>query len=162
MSDKRNEILGFWFGDHSNLGLPDKKTRQRWFSGDAQFDQLIRERFGKDIEAAATGQYDHWATQATGRLALIILLDQFTRNIYRGTAQAFAYDAQAVKLCLVGLELGHDQQLIAAHRMFYYLPLEHSECMSHQKLCLQLFQQLYRGSDPAIADILKISLNYAQ
>jgi len=162
MSDKCSEILDFWFGQNVDHGLPEKDRQARWFSVDPQADELIRSRFSEDLEAAANGQYSHWCSDPSGRLAVIILLDQFSRNIYRGTARAFAYDAQAVELVFEGLELGHDQQLIATHRIFFYMPLEHSERLSHQKRCLELFQQFYSQYDPAIANTLKGNLAFAQ
>jgi len=162
MPKKCAEILNFWFGQNFHHGLPDKSQQARWFSFDPQTDELIRNCFSEDIEAAANGDYAHWCSEPSGRLAVIILLDQFSRNIYRGTAQAFAYDEQAVELVLEGLKLGHDQQLIAAHRIFFYMPLEHSESLAHQKRCLALFQQMYKECNPAIASTIKSNLAYAQ
>jgi len=162
MPKKYTEILDFWFGQNFQHGLPNKSLQARWFSFDSKIDEQIRSRFADDIEAAANGLYTHWYAEPTGRLAVIILLDQFSRNVYRGTAQAFAYDELAVELVLEGLELGHDRQLIATHRIFYYMPLEHSESLTHQKQCLALFQQMYKECDPAIADTIKSNLAYAQ
>ena len=162
MPSKCSEILNFWFGQNFRHGLPDKSQQARWFSSDPQLDDMIRNRFCEDIEIAVHGSYSHWCSEPTGRLAIIILLDQFSRNIYRGTAQAFAYDEQATELVLEGLDLGHDQQLIAAHRIFFYMPLEHSESLSHQKRCLALFERMYKECDPAIAATMKSNLAYAQ
>lgn len=162
MQNKSAAILDFWFGQNFRHGMPDKSYQARWFNVDAQLDELIHKRFDADLQAAAEGRYNHWCSKPCGRLALIILLDQFSRNIYRGTAQAFAYDQQAAELALEGLEIGHDQQLIAAHRIFFYMPLEHSESLEHQQRCLALFEDFYKTCEPEIADIAKTNVAFAQ
>ncbi len=162
MQSKSTAILDFWFGKNFQHGMPDKSYQARWFNVDTQLDELIRTRFSSDLEAAADGHYNHWRNNPRGRLALIILLDQFSRNIYRGTARAFAYDKQASELALEGLEIGHDQQLIAAYRIFFYMPLEHSESLEHQQRCLALFEDFYKTCAPQIADTIKTNVAFAQ
>lgn len=162
MQNKSAAILDFWFGRNFRHSMPDTSYQARWFTVDAQLDALIGQRFSDDLQAAANGLYDHWCNEPRGRLALIILLDQFSRNMYRGTAQAFAYDQQAAKLTLEGLEIGHDQQLIAAHRIFFYMPLEHSESLEHQQRCLALFEDFYKTCAPEIADTIRTNVAFAQ
>jgi len=162
MSEKYTEILNFWFGSDFTHGMPSHNRNALWFEAKQETDQIISARFSNDIQAAALGRYDDWCSQAEARLALIILLDQFPRNIYRGTAQAFSYDEQASELCLEGLKLSQDQQLIPAYRSFFYMPLEHSESLPHQQRCVKLFHTLYRSAAPAIAEAIKSNLAFAQ
>jgi len=162
MSDKCSEILNFWFGDSFVHGMPTKNRSAFWFGAEPEVDAIINTRFSKDLHAAAAGDYDDWLSRPEGRLALIILLDQFPRNIYRGTVQAFAYDKQASRLCLDGLDLNHDQQLIPAYRSFYYMPLEHSESLALQQHCVELFNIFYEQANPLIAKTIKTNLEFAQ
>lgn len=105
-------------------------------------DKEIRNRFLSYVVAAGAGELDEWRESASGRLALILLLDQFTRNIYRDTPEAFARDERARELCVSGLAEGADQALRPIERVFFYLPLEHSEDIEDQDRCVALFQQL--------------------
>lgn len=162
MTDKCFEILSFWFGDHFNHGMPRETRNALWFGFNTEVDWQISQLFGDDVKNAAAGDYDSWKTSAQGRLALIVLLDQFTRNIYRGSREAFAHDELATQLCLEGLELGHDRQLMPAYRAFYYLPLEHNESLQLQQRCVALFTSFYKEADPAIAKAIKSSLAYAR
>lgn len=151
-------ILDFWFADAVETGQPQK----HWFTKDDAFDARIRERFGDDVEAALRGERDGWAATPRGRLALLILLDQFTRNIFRGTARAFAGDAQALALALEGLERGDDRALAPLQRVFCYLPLEHAEDPAMQVRAVALFTQL-RDSVPAVRrDTFEGFLDYAR
>jgi len=109
---------------------------------DAASDQLIKTRFEETVLAASNNELDHWAEAADGLLALILLLDQFPRNIYRGTEQAFAFDELAQQCCHLGLAQGFDQALTPLQRVFFYLPLEHAEDIDDQEHALQLFRAL--------------------
>jgi uncharacterized protein (DUF924 family) len=153
-------VLDYWFGeivddfcvqDHSKL----------WFSADTSLDREIRQRFGERVEEATDGRLRHWCETPQGRLALIVLLDQFSRNIYRGTARAFAQDAVALEHCLEGLRVGHDGELTAVERTFFYLPLEHSERLEDQELCVASFERLMDELPPAKGERLRQSLQYA-
>lgn len=161
LPNKYLEVLQFWFGNDFTHGMPATNRSALWFGASQETDHLITTRFEADLHAAVAGAYNDWCELPEGRLALIILLDQFSRNIYRGTAQAFAYDKQACRLCLEGLELGHDQQLIPAYRIFYYMPLEHSESLILQQRCVELFSHCYQQADPAIRETLKNNLEFA-
>lgn len=103
-----------------------------WFRGGAEVDREIRERFGADLARARRGELNAWADTARGRLALIILLDQFSRNVYRGSGEAFASDALALQLTLEGLERGQDRALSCVEQLFFVLPLEHAEDLAMQ------------------------------
>ena len=123
------EVLSYWFPEE--LADPDLETLrrygQRWRYGGPEVDREITERFGELLEQARRGELDHWADTPRGRLALIIVLDQFSRNIYRGSPLSYAQDAKALELALEGIELGMDRQLTPVERNFFWLPLGHSE-----------------------------------
>ena len=103
-----------------------------WFQGGPEVDREIAERFGADLVRARRGELDGWVETPRGRLALIILLDQFSRNIHRGSGAAFASDAQALDLTLDGLANGHDQPLSCFEQLFFTIPLEHAEDLAMQ------------------------------
>ena len=139
-----DDILTFWFGspdvlDHGQL--PDDQT-SIWFAGGDEVDQAIENEFGDDVRRALDGAYKDWADSAHGRLALILLLDQFTRNIFRGTPRAFAGDPRALGLALDGIDRSHDISLDPIGRVFLYMPLEHAEEIGHQERCVQLMESL--------------------
>ena len=113
---------------------------QLWFRGGEAVDQEIRERFGDDVQRARGGELDGWAETSRGRLALIILLDQFSRNLYRGSAEAFAEDARALKLAVDGLDSGQDKALSSIEQLFFVLPLEHAEDLVMQDRALAYFE----------------------
>src|SRR5687767_1165445 len=127
--DGVDEILAYWFGDTGNPG----DRMKVWFGGGPDVDREIRERFGPDLERARRGELDAWAETPRGRLALIILLDQFSRNVYRGTPDAFAQDPAAQKLAVEGLDGGTDEGLSPAERMFFAMPLTHAEDVAMQE-----------------------------
>lgn len=143
------QIHEFWFGNDPSPDL--KALSVRWFQGGAELDTDIRETFGPTIEAAADGTLHHWQDTPKGTIALIVLLDQFPLNAYRKTAKAFAFEQTAVDICLKGIEQGFDQQLSIPERLFFYLPLVHSENIEHQNQAVTLFEQLVNStseSDP--------------
>lgn len=135
-------ILDFWLGPEAERDRPAEAVRKHWFASEPAFDARIRQEFQQDIEQAATGALDGWLGDPRGRLALIVLLDQFTRNAGRGTEDMYIHDAQACGLTLEGLQLGQDKQLRAAERQFFYMPLMHSEQLAHQERCVALFEKL--------------------
>ena len=146
MTDTANEVISaihaFWFGelDESGMCTPDRNAL--WFSDSQETDQKVREQFGESVKQALSEQLDNWAERDAGLVALVILLDQFTRNIYRGTAQAFAGDPLALGLAQRTIETGHYQRLPAIHQVFLYMPLEHCEDPEVQEECVTLFEEL--------------------
>jgi uncharacterized protein (DUF924 family) len=134
------DILAFWFGRPGDPAYG--QARSVWFRKDAGFDDEIRSRFLADVEAALAGQLAHWAATPDGLLALLILLDQFPRNLFRGEARAFAGDAQALALAATAVAEGWDQPLSAVEKLFVYLPFEHSESLADQERSLALFTEL--------------------
>ena len=136
------EILNFWFAEG-----PDS-FRKAWFQRDDAFDAEIRERFGAMVAPAREGAHDGWAETPEGALALFLLLDQFPRNLFRGSAEAFASDPHALALARrVVLERRLDLALTPTQRVFLYLPFEHAEEMAAQDTAVALFEGL-RDSRP--------------
>jgi len=134
------EVLDFWF---AAPGSAEHGTaRHLWFTKSDDTDALIRARFGATVEAALQAKLDHWREELRSTLALIVLLDQFTRNIFRDTARAFAGDAAAIALAERVVDAGLDRQLSLNERWFVYLPFEHAESLSLQERAVQLFKQL--------------------
>jgi uncharacterized protein (DUF924 family) len=143
-------LIDFWFGPP---GTPDRfKQRAVWFKADAAFDAALRQRFLALERRAAAGACDAWTNEAEPCLALILLLDQLPRNLYRGTPTAFASDAMAREAARIALRRGFDRSLPATWRQFVYLPFEHSEDLADQELSLRLYTVL--GRDPACPDVL--------
>lgn len=135
-----DEILDFWFAQGQEAEYAQR--RRVWFAKDPNFDQAIRNRFQADYEQAAAERLKDWKENAQGCLALILLLDQFPRNMFRGAAQSFATDDQALKVAQHAIAHGFDQALPSIRRMFIYLPFEHSENLEHQQQSVQLAQKL--------------------
>ena len=138
--EKIDEIHQFWFGELQG-GLASDDVKRRWYQSTKGDDEYIAQHFGEIHKLASKGKLVEWASSAQGRLALIIILDQFSRHLYRGTADAFRFDSQALELCLAGIERGHDKQLSLAERLFFYHPLEHAEDIQHQHTCVALTQE---------------------
>lgn len=156
-----NEILKFWFGEFDPNSVPSDDKMKLWWIKDAKFDQRIKQKFESDIQKAVAGDYKSWLIEPRGRLAIIILLDQFTRNIYRNTKQAFSNDKQALQLALDGIEKGHDKSLSWFERVFFYMPLEHAEDKHIQARCVTLYEQLVQEAPDSLKEYMQNFLNYA-
>ena len=126
-------VLTFWFTECSE---------EDWFKKSDAFDATLRDRFGPTQEAAAQGRLDGWAETADGRLALILLLDQMSRNLYRGSAKAFAQDPAALALARRAIAEGDHVGASRERQLFLYLPFEHSENPADQAMCMALFVAL--------------------
>lgn len=138
-----DDVLTFWFADHG---------RDDWFAGKPEFDDAVRARFAATHEAVSRGEAYSWRSTPGGRLAEIIVLDQFSRQLHRGSAHAFAQDGMALVLAQEALALGIDREMDESHRLFLYMPFQHAESLAIQGVSVRLFQGL--GN----ADLLK----YAQ
>jgi uncharacterized protein (DUF924 family) len=137
-----DEILSFWFKEHA-LSAPQIDRRMDiWFGEDPGFDDEIEAEFSDDVARASQGKLDHWADAPRGRLALIILIDQFRRNIYRNTERAFSRDRQALKLCIEGAMERKDRGLTAIQKVFFYMPLQHAESRKVQAKSVELYNRL--------------------
>lgn len=139
-AERIRDVLAFWFGGPSDAH--HNKTRQEWFRKDDAFDAEIRTRFGTLIGDALEGRLAPWAATTDGALAQILVLDQFTRNAFRGTPRSFAGDAQALSLARTLVADGRDRTLAGVRRMFVYLPFEHAEDLATQEQSLALFKKL--------------------
>lgn len=129
------EVLSYWFPEGFTEADPETRRRQteRWLAGGPEVDREITERFGETLEQARGGELDHWAETVRGRLALIVLLNQFSRNVYRGSPLSYAQDEKALRLAVEGIDLGMDRELTAPERFFFWLPLGLSEDLALQE-----------------------------
>ncbi|MFZ5791286.1 MAG: DUF924 family protein [Pseudomonadota bacterium] len=127
-----DDLLDFWLSE---------RARPLWFEKNAAFDEEIRRRFGGWIEAGAEGRLAAWEHMPDSALALVVLLDQFPRNIFRGSPRAFMQDAAARAVADRAIQRGHDRAVALAHRFFFYLPYEHSESLEEQRRSVALFRR---------------------
>lgn len=140
--EKHKEIHHFWFGNLNPSGSWDESVPSKWYSGGEELDHYLREHYATDIEKALNGEYDHWCAMPRGRLALIILLDQFSRNIYRGSPRAFAADEKALALSQEAIANQEDEKLHPIERKFLYMPFQHAEDISVQRESLTIYSRL--------------------
>ncbi len=154
-------ILRFWFGTAADDGEVIRQCGKLWFKKNPQVDSQIRERFAALLDAAAEGRHDDWLGNARGRLAMIILSDQFPRNMYRDTPRAFAYDAKALSWSKDGIASGLDRALRTIERVFFYMPLEHSESLEDQQRCVDLLAQLAASVKPEQRKLFDGYVDYA-
>ena len=136
------EILQFWFGDRpDDLQVIDEKS-SLWWAKDKAIDEEIKIRFDMSLESLIAGTLAYWKETPGGLLAMIILADQFSRNIHRGHPASYAQDPIAQSLCQEGLEKKIDLQLRPIERVFLYMPLQHAESMELQRQSVELFEKL--------------------
>ncbi len=155
------DVLDFWIGPLKTFDdFPDQRAKL-WFSKDPKLDQIIHDQFMPSIEYARKGHLDHWRKYPRGLLSLVILFDQFKRNIFRGKPEAFSEDEFALKLCLQGLSEGMDQELFLIERVFFYLPLEHSEDREIQKASVARFEDLLKLAPAPLKKTYDNFLDYA-
>ncbi|MEM7155458.1 MAG: DUF924 family protein [Myxococcota bacterium] len=134
------EILEYWFGTLEGPADLNAEKNSLWWAGGEHVDAEVRERFGALVEQACGGQLDHWQDTARGTLALVILLDQFTRNLRRGTAKAFESDGKAQGIVLAALDRGADTELKVIEQSFLCMPLMHAEDRDLARRCLEQFE----------------------
>ena len=137
---RAGEILAFWFGRPDEPGYLER--REAWFKKDDAFDERIRAGFMADYERAAAGEYDMLTPAPLGALAVVILLDQFPRNMFRGTPRMYATDARALEIARAAIDQGLDARLSVVERTFFYLPFEHSEDIADQRRCAELAEAI--------------------
>jgi uncharacterized protein (DUF924 family) len=142
-----SDVLFFWFGGPGLHG----KRHKRWFEKSDAFDREIGERFAPLYEHAAAGKLAHWKSQPVDCLALILILDQFPRNMFRGTPRAFAADPLALEAARHAVALGYDRGMLPVERLFAYLPFEHSEALADQVKACELTQPLEAFEETADA-----------
>lgn len=153
-------VLDYWFGDLSADPLASQKT-SLWFKSSEQTDNDIRQQFGDDVTRADARKYDELRSSPRGSLTLIILLDQFTRNIYRGTPRAFASDSLALKYALEMISSGQYKELSPIERVFVYLPLEHAEDRELQAQCVALYAELRDSVPESDRSFFDVTYDYA-
>jgi uncharacterized protein (DUF924 family) len=154
-------ILSFWFGELDAEGLAIADVQRRWFTKDEAFDAQLRDEFLADHRAIVAEEREHWLVDPRGRLAYVIVLDQFSRNMFRGTPAMFATDPQALRAAKGGIEKGADRALQPAERQFLYMPFMHSEALEDQKRCMELFTALREESEGRVRDMADYSIRYA-
>lgn len=155
-------ILAFWFEEKA-LSAPQIDRRMDvWFGEDQVFDHECKKEFANDVGLASSGALDHWAHQPRGRLALIILLDQFRRNIFRNTAAAFEKDKVALKLCVEGAMQKIDRSLAPIERAFFYMPLQHAESRKVQAKSVELFKRLAGAVSPTYRETFETMAQFAE
>lgn len=147
--DAAHAVLDYWFGPDTDDARTFARHKARWFAGGADVDRDIATRFGDLHARAARGELDAWAAGSGGRLALILLFDQLSRNLYRGTPDAFAFDERAFDLAESGITLGLDGGLPLVERVFFYMPYQHVESLPAQHRGVALFESLAASEAPA-------------
>ena len=162
LTEEFEEVLRFWFPQHlSDEHAAIVRQFEWWFRGGA--DAAIAERFALLLERATRGELDHWAHEPRSRLALILVLDQFSRSLYRGTAQAFAQDQQALTFALQGIGNGHYAALQTPwEKTFFFLPLGHSEELTHLEEAVRLAEELVSQSPAECRRVLEHSVAQAR
>jgi len=155
-------ILDFWFGALDARGLSAPRQHRLWFAGGTEADAACG-RFAGALARARRGALDHWADGDRGLVALIVLLDQFSRNLHRGTPLAFAADARSRDLTRTALAGGRHLRLPAIHRAFVYMPLEHSESPADQSASVRLFEGLARAlPDPMLESFARYARAHSE
>jgi uncharacterized protein (DUF924 family) len=145
LPDRASALLDFWFGPPDDPGR--EQHREIWFKATDEFDAALRREFLADYQEAATGSLKFWEASAQGALAIVLLLDQVPRNIFRGTPRAYATDAAARDAADRALDSGFDQRVPPAWRLFFYMPFHHSENITDQRRSVSLSNTLPRNPD---------------
>lgn len=158
MQSSPADVLAFWFGEEGEPGYGE--FRDQWFQKDEAFDREVADRFGGLYERAAAGELDAWREEAEGCLALVILLDQFPRNMFRGDARTHATDGKALDTARYAIEHALDRELPAYGRMFLYMPFMHAEGVEDQRRSVELFEGL--AADPKGPDVVEYAVGHRE
>jgi uncharacterized protein (DUF924 family) len=157
-----DDVLDFWFGAPGSGAEIAARQRPLWFAKSAANDQIVVARFAETLVAAGQGELAEWAATPRGRLALIVVLDQFPHHIHRDHGQSFAYDALSLALATEMIQNGEDAQLAPIERVFVYLPLEHAESIEMQDLSVALYEKLAHEVAAAERGLFVGFLDYAR
>ena len=161
-SDDIHSILDMWFRERAH-DMPGLDARVNfWFGEDPERDIQIRHRFGGLIKRASANELDHWANIPLGRLALIIVIDQFRRNVYRGTPEAFSHDRMALTLCVEGAIAKQDKQLSLLQRVFFFMPMQHIESLKVQNKSVTVFKGLAAAANETEKDTFETFADFAE
>jgi uncharacterized protein (DUF924 family) len=156
------QVLSYWLEPRPSTPAEVEARKQFWFYGGEAVDREIRARFQGLLERARTGALDSWTASVRGTLALILLFDQFTRNVYRGTPDAFSHDPVALELARAGFDSGRFDELDPFERLFAALPFRHSENVEDQKRAVSLAVRDARAATPLLENLLVHSVNTAR
>ena len=157
-----DSVLSFWFKEHA-LSAPQIDRRMEiWFSEDPVFDLEIEKEFSDDVDTACKGSLDHWGKSPQGRLALIIMIDQFRRNIHRNTAQAFSKDPLALKLCVQGAMERMENGLSPIEKLFFFMPLQHAESRKVQAKSVEIYRRLAESVSATERETFMTVLQFAE
>lgn len=157
-----SDVLKFWFGELEGPESYPEKKALKWFNGGRTFDEEIAERFGGVLERAIRGGLRDWEDSPRDRLALIVVLDQFSRNLYRGTPMAFAQDERAIALTRDAIAKGWDGELLPVERVFLYMPLMHAESAEAQAESVAVFRRLVEEAPPSVRMAFDVNLDFAE
>lgn len=164
--DEARKVRDFWFGKTPLAAEQLPRRMELWFGARPELkqhvDDTLRSRFGALVEQALAGDLAQWADGPRRRLSLILLLDQFPRNIFRGTARAYAGDEQALTLALTGMQSVADAALNPVERIFFYMPLQHAESLDVQDEAVSAYRRLADEAPEVIRDIFKGCLDFAE
>ncbi len=152
------EVLAFWFGCEGEEGYGE--FREAWFSRNPDFDHEVRDRFEDVYEEAVAGGLEAWKEEAESCLALIVVLDQLPRNMFRGDPRTYAADGLALAAARYAIERAYDRELSPFQRMFLYLPFEHSEDLEDQRRSVELFRRL--AEDTGSEDLLVYAVRHME
>lgn len=163
---KMNEIINFWFGYLPGPDYFPEDKMQIWFANTPEIDRQVRMKFAQDLINAEKGDYNSWRDTPRGRLALILLLDQVPRYLFRNQPQSFMMDRMARAIVLEGIQKGDDKDLYPIERAFFYLPLKHAEDLDMQNLSVNLYRQLAMQSPEGVRlqlnDVLQSAIMHRQ
>ena len=165
MSTTPEEVLSYWFPE-KDIFDADQETfgrqMQWWFAGGPEVDREISERFGEVLEQAHRGELDHWADTPRGRLALIVVLDQFSRNVYRSSALSYAQDEKALGLAVGGIDAGMDRELSPMERIFFWMPLGHSGDLALQERVVRHQKEEAADAPPHLRAMAEFGISQAR
>lgn len=158
---KVDQILDYWFGTVNQTTLPSQRRAQLWFGINEKITATIQKKFEQDIIRARLGHYDDWIEEPRSALALILLLDQFPRKVYHVTSAAYSSDNKALEICLKGLQSNSIAQLNLIERVFFLMPLVHTENLKTQYESIRQYEQLMKLSMPEFRNVYENFFEYA-
>jgi len=161
MNANPEEVLEFWFGDALDCPEAAASRGKLWFGRNDTFDEEIRKRFSDLPERASRGEFESWKSTPRSAFALVLVLDQFPRNLYRDSARAFEFDAKAREVALGAISAGFDERLHPLEAVFLYLPLEHAEDLELQNRSVKLFEKLRQRAQESMQNQFNEFADYA-
>jgi len=157
-----NTVLEFWFADREQDRLKLDSRMDCWFGSNRNFDAEVTERFREATEQALNGDLDHWAESPLGQLALILLLEQFPRRIYKDAPRAFAGDRKALKICEQGVSSNSYRKLNALQQLFFFMPLQRAESLKIQQTSVRIYNALAERVSSTLRDTFETVAQFAE